>query len=233
MSSRIYLPTVTDIGAVFTQECTALGATTIDTYEDDRRLFQRAVVSPAEDVRPDDPIRCGIALRVTGPAVDVHPYTWRQICTNGAIRATTTDTFRVQRIEVEAVSASAAFVGDFVAELRGAIRACAHPRYLVESTEAMRGAAEVQAEAMLAMLSHLLRMSGDQQEQLVSMILGRYEEEGERSGYSVVNAVTSVARDTEDPALRWRLEEVGGKLLDMAFVRVSRSVAPAELYACA
>jgi hypothetical protein len=233
MSSRIYLPSVAHIGAVFTEECTALGASAIDTYEDDRRLFQRAVVSPAEDVRPGDPIRCGIALRAVGPAVDVHPYTWRQVCTNGAIQATATDTFRVQRIEVEAVSASVAFVGDFVAELRRAIQTCAHPRYLVESTEAMRGAAEVQAEAMIGMLPHLLRMSGDQREQLVSMILGRYEEEGESSGYSVVNAVTSVARDAEDPALRWRLEEVGGTLLAMAFARASRSAAPAEVHACA
>ena len=233
MSSRIYLPSVADIGAVFTEECTALGATEIDTYEDDRRLFQRAVVTPAEDVRPGDPIRGGIALRAVGSAVDVHPYTWRQVCTNGAIMATATDTFRVARIEVEAVSASAAFVGDFVAELRRAIQTCANPRYLVESREAMRGAAETKAEAMLSMLSHLLRMRRDEREELVSMILGRYEEDSDRSAYGVVNAVTSVARDTEDPALRWRLEQIGGKLLDMAFALAPRSGGPARVHACA
>ena len=233
MSSRIYLPSVADIGAVFTEECTSLGATAIDTYEDDRRLFQRAVVTPGVDVRPGDPIRGGIALRAVGSAVDVHPYTWRQVCTNGAIRATTTDTFRVARIEVEAVSASAAFVGDFVAELRRAIQTCADRRYLVESRDAMRGAAEMEAEAMLSMLPHLLRMRGDEREHLVSMVLGRYEEDIDRSAYGVVNAVTSVARDTEDPALRWRLEQTGGKLLHMAFALASGSGAPAQVPACA
>jgi hypothetical protein len=233
MSSRIYLPSVADIGAVFTEECTALGATAIDTYEDDRRLFQRAVVTPAEEVRPGDRIRGGIALRTVGSAVDVHPYTWRQVCTNGAIRATATDTVRVERIEVETMSASAMFVGGFVAELRRAIQTCADPRYLVQSRDAMRTAAEMEAETMLSLLPHLLRMPGVDREQLVAMVLGRYEEDTERSAYSVVNAVTSVARDTTDPALRWRLEQAGGRLLDRARARASGSGAPAQVLASA
>ena len=233
MSSRIYLPSVADIGAVFTEECIALGATAIDTYEDDRRLFQRAVVTPAVDVRPGDPIRGGIALRAVGSVVDVHPYTWRQVCTNGAILASATDTFRVDRIEVEPVSAAAAFVGGVVAELRHAIQTCANPMYLLESRAAMRGAAEIEADLMISMLPHLFRMRSDEQEELVSMVLGRYEEGTDRSAYGVVNAVTSVARDTEDPALRWRLEQIGGKLLDRAFALASRSGARAQVHACA
>jgi hypothetical protein len=41
-------------------------------------------------------------------------------------------------------------------------------------------------------------------------ILERFFREPDRSRFALMNAVTSVARDTADPELRWRLEEMGG-----------------------
>jgi hypothetical protein len=38
----------------------------------------------------------------------------------------------------------------------------------------------------------------------------RFFQEGDRSRLALMNAVTSVARDTPDPEVRWRLEELGG-----------------------
>ena len=233
MGAHIYLPSVADIGAIFAEECTALGATAIDTYEDDRRLFQRAVITQAEDVLPGDPIRGGVALRATGPRVDVHPYTWRQVCTNGAIVVRATDTVHVDRIEVETVATSAAFVGGVVDELRRAIQACANPRYLVQSTEEMRGAAAIEAEGMLSRLSHLLRMNDGEREQYVSIVLDRFEQGSNRSAYGVVNAVTSVARDTKDPEVRWQLESLGGKLLQFAPAFASRDGVSSRVLASA
>jgi hypothetical protein len=216
MGASIYLPSVADIGAIFTEECTALGATEIDTYEDDRRLFQRAVITGAEDVRPGDPIRGGVAIRATGPRIDVHPFMWRQVCTNGAIMMRTVDTIRVTRVELETEWTAAAVADDVVEELRRAIQACGNPRYVAQSTEAMRGAAEMQADAMLWILPQLIRMSGVEREHYVSMVLDRFAEGRDRSVYALVNAVTSVARDTKDPEVRWQLESVGGRLLEMA-----------------
>ena len=221
MGARIYLPSVADIGAIFTEECTALGATEIDTYQDDRRLFQRAVITGAEDVRPGDPIRGGVAIRATGPRVDVHPYIWRQVCTNGAIMMRTVDTVHVGRVEVETVATSVSFVDGVVEELRSAIQRCANPRYFAQSTEEMRGAAATEADAMLWMLPQLLRMSGVKREHHVSIVLDRFAEARDRSAYALVNAVTSVARDAKDPEVRWQLESVGGKLLELAPVSAS------------
>jgi hypothetical protein len=45
---------------------------------------------------------------------------------------------------------------------------------------------------------------------LVALIFDVYMKGRDRSGYALMNAVTSVARDTRDPELRWRLEEFGG-----------------------
>ena len=46
--------------------------------------------------------------------------------------------------------------------------------------------------------------------QLLDSIRGRYTASRDRSRFGLMNAVTSVARDTRDPELRWRLEELGG-----------------------
>jgi len=233
MGARIYLPSVADIGAVFTEECTALGATEIEAYQDDRRLFQRAVINRAADVRPGDPVRCGVALRATGPHVDVHPYIWRQVCTNGAIMGITADTVHVARIEVETETASTAFVGGFAEHLRRTIQACADPKYLAQSTDAMRGAADIEAEAVLSMLPHLVRMSDEERAQYVSILLDRFAQDGDPSAYGLVNAVTSVARDTKDPEARWQLERAGGDLLDMAPAFAARVGADSRVLALA
>jgi hypothetical protein len=45
---------------------------------------------------------------------------------------------------------------------------------------------------------------------MMAMILGRFTSGADRSRFGLMNAVTSVARDTHDPELRWRLEELGG-----------------------
>jgi hypothetical protein len=41
-------------------------------------------------------------------------------------------------------------------------------------------------------------------------ILERFVEGRDTSRFGLMNAITSVARDTRDPEVRWRLEEMGG-----------------------
>jgi hypothetical protein len=48
---------------------------------------------------------------------------------------------------------------------------------------------------------------------LVRTIVRRFEAGRDGSILGLVNAVTSVARDTADPETRWRLEELGGGML--------------------
>jgi hypothetical protein len=43
-------------------------------------------------------------------------------------------------------------------------------------------------------------------------ILDRFTKGSDRSRFGLMNAVTSLARDTRDPELRWRLEELGGAI---------------------
>jgi hypothetical protein len=41
-------------------------------------------------------------------------------------------------------------------------------------------------------------------------IMGRFFGDEDRTRFGLMNAVTSVARDTSDPETRWNLEELGG-----------------------
>ena len=218
MDAHTYLPTLSDIATLFEEECNALGATGVETYLDDRLLFQRAAWGPAQSVSPGDAIRGGVALRVAGPVVHVHPYTVRQVCTNGAIAARVGSSFHVERQATEVHVASAAFVAGFAAELREAITACADPSNLSTTVEQMRGTAEMAADLMLTILPYLLRATGAQREGFISSVLTQFSASDDQTAYGLVNAVTSVARDTRDPEARWRLEEAGGSLLSYAQV---------------
>ena len=65
------------------------------------------------------------------------------------------------------------------------------------------------------------------------MILGRFTTEGDTSRFGLMNAVTSVARDTRDPELRWSLEKLGGgipaAILPVSDDSGSRAVRPLDV----
>jgi len=46
--------------------------------------------------------------------------------------------------------------------------------------------------------------------EVLEQIAGRFLRERDRSAFGLMNAVTSLARDTREPEMRWRLEEFGG-----------------------
>jgi hypothetical protein len=51
--------------------------------------------------------------------------------------------------------------------------------------------------------------------ELYTRVLAELTRGGDRSRYGLLNAVTAVARDTQDPDLRWQLEVAGGALSDV------------------
>ncbi|MHC4275561.1 MAG: hypothetical protein ACYSUR_18110, partial [Planctomycetota bacterium] len=62
-------------------------------------------------------------------------------------------------------------------------------------------------------LPALLKMSPDDARRLFDAVMGRFDRQPDRSSFGLMNAVTSVARDTPDRDTRWRLEEAGGGML--------------------
>ena len=202
--THTFLPTTREIKDCFGREIAHLGGTVSDTYDDGRRLFLRSILPGAEEVRPGDRIQAGVALRVTDSKIWVHPYTFRQVCRNGAIMAQALGSHEVERVEEEYA------VEGVLAELADAVQACAAPESFAATMDGIRSAAARQADMVLNVMPMLARLSQQMAAEVLEQIAGRFLRERDRSAFGLMNAVTSLARDTREPEMRWRLEEFGG-----------------------
>ncbi len=68
-------------------------------------------------------------------------------------------------------------------------------------------------------------ISADLQDEIVRIFV----QADDRSAFGLMNAVTSVARDQDDPQVRWHLEELGGGVPAMNFPHVRPDISEAEL----
>ena len=200
------LPATREIADVFTEEIRQGGGTVSERFDDGIRLFLRAVLTATDEVRPGDALRAGVALRTSADEILIHPYTFRQVCRNGAIMAQAIETRRIHRVSFSAPSEE---IEQVLAELREAVQVCSSDEAFSTAASQLRSATEMHADLALNLLPMLGRGSSLPAE-LLTMIWGRFEDESDRSTFGLVNAVTSTARDTADPEMRWRLEELGG-----------------------
>jgi hypothetical protein len=185
----------------FSEVITDRGGRVSDTFNDGRRLFTRSILNLAEDVKPRDGLRGGVALKATPGEVCVHPYVFRQVCKNGAIMPQIIGTERLSRLDWRDC-------GEALDMIREAVSECCDPEVFRRSVEAMQATIEVEADLALTMLPGLARFG--MHNQIIGQILGRFFNDDDRSTFSLMQAVTATARDTFDPELRWDLEELGG-----------------------
>lgn len=208
--NAMYLPAAPEILEAFEQEVRELDGTVPDVYAEGDLLYARAVLPGAAEARPGDRIHGGVAVRTHDTEILVQPYSYRVVCTNGAIAAFATGSRFVERVEVAAPSTA---INAVLEELRAAIRAAAAPATLETTIGAMRSAAQREADVMVQLIPLVPHMPPGIRASLVRTIVRRFEAERDGSVLGLVNAVTSVARDTTDPETRWRLEELGGGML--------------------
>jgi hypothetical protein len=223
MNLPVYLPSTRSVRDAFDEEIGALGGHVADVFDDGARLIARAVLAVDADVQPSDRIRAGVAVHVEGTEISVHPYTLREVCTNGAVAARAFESRSIERFD--AVDELPSYEGA-VAEhhLRDAIRACAAPEAFATAVNDMRSALRINAEMALQMLPMLARLPQHLMGQYLPEVFRRFAADTDRSAFGLINAVTSTARDSRDPDTRWRLEVVGGSL--PALLRARSPVAP-------
>jgi hypothetical protein len=147
----------------------------------------------------------GVALRGSESEVWVHPYLFRQVCRNGAIMAHTLQSEHLERLDEVPVE-------DAITAVREAVVACCAEEVFSNTVKQVRSAMEVQADMALSLVPLLARFQGALGGNALAMIFGQFTAGGDATGFGLMNAVTAVARDTRDPDVRWRLEELGGAI---------------------
>jgi hypothetical protein len=211
------LPAAQDIFATVDEEIALLGGTVSDAFDRGGRLFLRALLPMTDEVRPGDSVDGGIAVRVVEQTIEVCPYLFREVCRNGAIMPHVTEVQHVRRVGFAAPSEAIEAVDE---ELREAVRACAAPEAFAKAARQVRSAAatELLSEMVQLLLfsSQQRAISADLREEIMHRFLGA----ADHSVFGLMNAVTSVARDQEDPDARWRLEELGGGVPAMRLPQV-------------
>jgi hypothetical protein len=207
--SRTFLPTTQQIKECFVQDLDQVGGTIIDNYDDGQRLILRSVLPLRCEVRPGDQLQAGIALKAGDSEIVVHPYIFRQVCRNGAIIAQAVETRRLERFKAPAGEEEVAAT---LAELHEALVSCSTEEAFVTATDPIRAATMREADLTVMTIAFLAHYPPHTRKYVIDQITGRYSTDGDRSQFGLMNAVTSLARDTPDPQLRWRLEELGGAI---------------------
>src|SRR5262245_30543027 len=206
----VYRPGLEEIEKTFAEAIAPHGGTIWDRSSDGERLFVRSVYPQVREVLAGDQIQRGVALRVADDTIGVFPYLFRQTNQNGAILAWAMGSRRAKRVRSRG---SAAQVSEVLDELRRLISACSDEMILQNAVQHLRLSAEVQANVVLWLMPLVASLPQHQVADVLDRITVRFEAQRNHTLLELMNAVTAVARETPDPATRWRLEEVGGSLL--------------------
>jgi hypothetical protein len=201
--------TTHDLSEAFGEQIEGLGGRVSECFDDGERLFERSILPCASEVRRGDALRGGVALLAAEHEVRVHPYVFRQVCSNGAIMA---HAIQTQRIEIPEWPTD---LESFTEHVRETVHACAAPDAFAGGVAEIRSAIDHEADFALTVLPLLDRLPEASRAHMMGLIAGRFFSGEDRSRYGVMNAVTAVARDTRDPDLKWRLEEIGGRVAAM------------------
>lgn len=187
------------IQGLFAEEITSRAGTVSDVFAQGSRLMLRSILPRIKDVGPKDKVQGGVALRANQRELWVHPYVFRQVCSNGAVWAQAMQSQYITDLDVRSPD-------EVAPELREAIRCCAAGEAFTQAARQMRAARRVSLSGAGSLISimHSLPPS------TVGQVLELFFAANDRTAFGLGNAITATARETADEDLRWRLEELGG-----------------------
>jgi hypothetical protein len=195
--------TTADILGVFTEEIVARQGQVTDTFDDGQRLLTRSVLPHIEEVRAGDKLQGGVALKATEQGVWLYPYLFRLVCRNGAIIVSTIEARALTDLHLQDPDSA-------LESIREGVEACSSREGFSGTIRRVCTACEMEADLVIALLPFISKLSARGNSKVLAEIMDRFFRESDRSRFGLANAITSLARDTRDPLLRWDLEELGG-----------------------
>jgi hypothetical protein len=198
--------TTAQIQSIFEEEVKSAGGKVTDTFDDGTLLFTRAVLPKNKKVARRDRVDKGVVLKAAWDDIWVHPYLYRRVCINGAIVAQAVATKHV--VNTEHISPV-----EMEIALREGVRICIQEQDFEGYVEKMKRAGGLFPDPRLTLMPHLSRLPADQASEVLEETHRRFAEGADESRYGLINAVTSLARDSRNPELKWTLETIGGALI--------------------
>ncbi len=201
--SSICKVTARAIEATFREEVDGLSGEVSSVEMKRSSFYARAVLPLALEVARGDKVRGGVALRAEGDLIQVCPYIFRIFCRNGSVFAQAFQTWTEQHVGRRDPA-------ELANALRDAVRSCGSEQAFAAAGLAMRESRLIEVDNPARLVravqgSHMV-------ESVIRAIIGRHMVFGDLTRFGLMNAVTSLARDTRDPELAWRLEDLGGRV---------------------
>lgn len=197
-----YSLTPADTLSIFQDEVSTFKGSVTDHFQDERRLFARAVLPLEKEVRPKDAVNGGVALRQVNDQVSIYPFLLRQVCVNGSVMA------HGSRAQACDLSLSNNFSA--ATQIRETVRACAAPELFDAVIEEVKKSPRETADDLLRILPRIESLLASNHPRVVRRIMRRFNRYEEQSFFGMMNAITDTARDLNDPEERWKLEKLGG-----------------------
>ena len=173
-----------------------------ETFDDGTQLFCRSLLPMIEEVRPKDRMQGGVALRANEFEICLYPFLFREVCRNGAVMANALQSWHVEYSEWAAED-------DVLWALGEAVSTCCREEVFRGCVSDVRESLH-EVDMLLCLMPIIRDLEDSFSRGIVVEILARFSSDQDQSRFSLMNAVTSVARDTRNPEQRWRLEEFGG-----------------------
>lgn len=192
------LPSNSELRAVIGDRMRANQAKESDWLEDPNRFFLRATRHIRVEVLPEDTMSPGLAARRHGGVVELWPYVFREICTNGAIMARCGSGRQIDLADPDARDLVAATADRCLSEQAWAT-----------CRASIAGTANQHLDLAMALVPLMRRMGNYDSSFLMDVVQGLGQ--GRRL-FDIMQAVTASAHRTTDPEEKWRREEEGGSL---------------------
>jgi len=198
-----------EIRDIFEEETQKAGGTLRKCSNFRGWFYGRSVLPRLSEIMPGDQVQAGVEIKATQRSISVCPSIFRLVCSNGTIVT--------EQIPARDLSDTDTMAhDDIVWKLRKSVQECCKEEVFGGVVATLRRATNQhvgEVPGNLLQSVALFRLRG----RLATEIARRFNTSDDRSRYGLMNAVTSVARDSDDPDLRWNLEKLGG---DVAFTRV-------------
>jgi hypothetical protein len=247
---------VTHILNVFSEEINDRSGEILENFRHNERAFSRSLLPNQTEVagqgnmkrgvkllsaivkrfgsKTKDVLQAGVAMKATPTSLELHPYVFRQICSNGCIFGKSIQSRKLRQAgdsfheNVDGKAGETITGTEVEVWFRDAVDACCRPEAFYDSAQKFHTSLHVPLpnkvvieHALLALLNH---EKFPAPKQYLEQIMREYLAQDEPVLFNLINAVTAVARDLHDAEKKWKLESLAG---DLAWLQAMPRVMPA------